>query len=145
MTNIGTRYAPYTFCCGLIVIMAACGSPDSDSSFHPNGTTILAGAVVCPDSVGARSEFHKAIQGEDQIEQIKRQSGHITDEQLLTILETHKADFSAYGCSELESGVPVYIENEDATGIATITAKLPDETLLHGITYAQEIQFQKSK
>ena len=58
----------------------------------------------------------------------------------LEIMKTYKTDFSPYGCSELESGVPVYIENKDATGIATITAKMPDETLLHGITYASEIQ-----
>lgn len=60
------------------------------------------------------------------------------------VMKTYKTDFSSYGCSELESGVPVYIESEDATGIATITAKLPDETLLHGITYASEIQSDTS-
>jgi hypothetical protein len=62
----------------------------------------------------------------------------------LETMKTYKTDFSPYGCSELESGVPVYIESEDATGIATITAKLPDETLLHGITYASEIQSDAS-
>jgi hypothetical protein len=61
----------------------------------------------------------------------------------LEIMKTYKPDFSRYRCSELDARVPIYIENEDATGIATITAKLPDETLLHGITYASEIQSDK--
>ena len=62
----------------------------------------------------------------------------------LEAMKTYKTDFSHYGCSELEAGVPVYIEGEDATGIAIITAKLPDEILLHGITYASEIQSDAS-
>jgi hypothetical protein len=124
-------------------MMAACGGPGTDSSFHTNGTTISAGAIVCPDSVGARAEFHKGIQVAKTMHQIEQQSGDSKDK-LQTLLKTYKpTDFAPYGCSELESGVPVYIENEDATGIATITARLPDETLLHGITYAQEIQFTR--
>jgi hypothetical protein len=126
-------------CCGLLAGIVAC---DSEPSFHPNGTTILAGAIVCPDSVDARSEFHKGIQGAKIADQIV-QSGDSKDNNLQALLEvnkTYKANFSPYGCSELEAGVPVYIESEDTTGIATITAKLPDDTLLHGITYAREIQ-----
>jgi hypothetical protein len=139
----------------VLIIMAVVVLPHhDDSSFHSNGKTILAGAVVCPDSVGARSEFHKGIQAAETSEkmeqQIKQQYGDPSSYDLMTnaihslplvnFWETHKTDFSPYGCSELESGVPVYIENEDATGIATITVKLRDETLLHGITYAQEIK-----
>jgi len=104
--------------------------------------TILAGAVVCPDSSDTRSEFHKGIQGAKAADKISK-SGNSQDQNLQALLEvnkTYKTDFSPYGCTEIESGVPVYIENEDATGIASITAKLPDETLLHGITYASEIQ-----
>lgn len=146
MINAGTQYALYAFCCGLIAMMATCGSPDSDSSFHPNGRTILAGAIVCPDSVDTRSEFHKGIQGAKIADQIV-QSGDSKDKYFQALLEvnkTYKTDFSSYGCTELEAGVTVYIESEDATGIATITAKLPDKTLLHGITYASEIQSDAS-
>ncbi len=146
MTNIRTRNAIYAFCCGLTAMMANCGSPGSDSSFHPNGKTILGGAIVCPDSVGARLEFHKGVQGEKIADQIVK-SGDSKDKKFQALLEVNKAyktDFSSYGCSELEAGVPVYIENEDATGIATIAAKLPDEILLRGITYASEIQSDAS-
>lgn len=129
----------YILCCGLLAGITAC---DSEPSFHPNGTTISSGAIVCPDSADTRSEFHKGIQGEKASAQIA-QSSNSQDKNLQALLEvskTYKTDFSPYGCSELEAGVPVYIESEDATGIATITAKLPDDTLLHGITYASEIQ-----
>lgn len=145
----------YILCCVLLAGTVAC---DSEPSFHPNGKTILAGAVVCPDSLGARSEFHKSIQAAETLanmeQQIKQQYGDpssydqmtnaIHGLPLVNFLETHKPDFSPYGCSELESGIPIYIENEDATGIATITAKLPDDTLLHGITYASEVQSNAS-
>jgi hypothetical protein len=132
-----------------LIIMAVVFSPRTDdSSFHPNGKTILVGAVVCPDSTGARSEFHKGIQGEKEIKKLVPSGDPIKDmafqQAALRILETHKPDFSSYGCSQLESGVPVYIESEDVTGIAIITAKLPDESSLHGITYASEIQSDAS-
>jgi hypothetical protein len=121
---------------------------DTDTSFHPNGTTILSGSIVCPDSVGARSEFRKGIQADKAMRQLVPHGDPTSDMEFLAasleIMKTYKTDFSSYGCSELESGVPVYIESEDATGIATITAKLPDETLLHGITYASEIKSDTS-
>jgi hypothetical protein len=126
-----------------LVIMAAVFLPGGDdSSFRPNGKTILAGAVVCPDTVGARSEFHKGIEAEKALNEIAQSHDTKMDklDHMAKVLSANKADFSPYGCSEIESGVPVYIESEDAIGIATITAKLPDETLLHGITYASEVQ-----
>jgi len=126
-----------------LVIMAAVFLPRAnDSSFHPNGKTILAGAVVCPDTVGARSEFHKGIEAEKALNEIAQSHDTKMDklDRMAKVLSANKADFSPYGCSEIESGVPVYIESEDAIGIVTITAKLPDDTLLHGITYASEVQ-----
>jgi hypothetical protein len=129
-------------CCGLLVGIAAC---DSGPSFQPNGKTISAGAIVCPDSADTRSEFHKGIEFEKAVNQIAQSEGTQMDKlnRMSTILPT-KADFSRFGCSELGAGAPIYIESEDATGIATITAKLPDETSLHGITYASEIKSDAS-
>jgi hypothetical protein len=132
----------------VLIIMAVVVSPRPDSSFHPNGTTILSGAIVCPDSVGARSEFHKGVQGEKAMNRLVPSGDPAKDmkflQAALEIMKIYKPDFSPYRCSELEAGVPVYIENEDATGIATIIAKLPDETLVHGITYVSEIHWKKN-
>lgn len=130
----------------LVALVWISGIFDPDDSFHPNGKTISAGALVCPDSVATRSEFHKGIQGQKIMNQIAR-SGDSEAKNLHALLEAtsiYKTDFSAFGCSELESGSPIYIENEDATGIAAITAKLPNTTLLHGITYASEIKSDSS-
>jgi hypothetical protein len=124
-----------------LIIMAVVFSPPS---FHPNGKTVLYGATVCPDSIGARSEFHKGIQFEEKVKGTKVY-GDSRDEPLIAFFEAHKADFSPCGCSDLGSEVPVYIESEDATGIATITAKSPDGTLLHVITYASEIQSNETR
>jgi hypothetical protein len=122
-------------------------SETPQSSFHPNGMTILVGAIVCPDSAHARSEFHEGIQGGQIAEQIV-QSGNSEYEKVQALSEvqkTHWADFSSDGCSELEGEVPVYIQSEDVTGVATITAQLPDDTLLHGITYTSEIQSEAGR
>jgi hypothetical protein len=125
---------------------------DTDTSFHPNGTTILTGAIVCPDSVGARSEFHKGIQEDKAMRQLVPHGDPTSDLKFLAasleIMKTYKTDFSPYGCSEFGAGEPVSIESEDA-GIATIAVELKhtlkgdsavDDTLLHGITYASEVQ-----
>ncbi len=133
---------------GVAILAGVIFWPRSDD-FHPNGITTGVGAIVCPDSVDARSEFHKGIQQDKQAHQIKQpqhnEDGSISlayTEALVAVFKD-KPNFAPYGCSELEGEVPVYIESEDTTGIATISAELPNGTLLHGITYAQEIQRQQ--
>lgn len=125
----------------LLTGIIGCDSSDSDS-FQPNGTTVLSGAVVCPDSVEARSEFHKGIQGQKAMDQIAQSEGS-QYAKILAMVQANTAynpDFAALDCSEIESGVPVYIESEDATGIATITGTSLDGTMVHGITYAREVK-----
>lgn len=110
----------------------ACGGPDVDTSFRPNGAVVGGiGAVVCPDSPHARIGLNdKAWDDTLEDSQKKVQAG----EQL------RAPDLTGDNCSTLVTGTPVHIENKDSSKITTVTAKLPDGTTIHGITRSDMVQ-----
>lgn len=125
----------YISCCGLLAVIVACGTPDTDTSFHPNGTAIgLNGAVVCLDSPHARAGLSDSV-WDDTLEDSEKkvQAGE----------KLRAPDLTGDNCSTLDSGTPVYIEHTDSAKIATVIAKLPDGTMIHGITRSSMIQESK--
>jgi hypothetical protein len=123
----------YILCCGLFVVIAACS--DQDTSFHPNGIAVGGiGAVVCPDSAHARAGLSDKAWSETLEDSEKKvQAG----EQL------RAPDLTGDNCSTVVPGTPVYIESTDSSKLATVTAKLPDGTTIHGITRSDMVQENK--
>lgn len=108
----------------IIAVIWHLGKP-AEKPFHPNAVARDSGAVVCPDSPGARSVFHEKDWDETLNDDLKKvQSG----------IPVKAPDLSPYGCTGIVSGTPVYIESTDSTGIANVTTELPDGTMVSGIT-----------
>jgi hypothetical protein len=98
---------------------------ETAASFHANAIARDYGAVICPDSAGARSVFHEKEWDETLEDDLRKvQSG----------VPIKAPDLSPYGCTTLDSGTGIYIEKTDATGIATVTSHRSDGTTLRGIT-----------
>jgi len=114
----------------LVIFIRAMQSPDAETSFHPNAVAEPAGVVICPDSAGARSVFHEK-EWTDTLED--------TEKKVQAGTPLKVPDLSPYGCSLLPVETPVYVENADATGIIKVAAKMPDGTILHGITRADQV------
>jgi hypothetical protein len=131
MTNLKKRYKRWTILLWVTAIAAIIAAilylvkPEPEKPFHPNAIARDSGAVICPDSPGARSIFHEKDWDETLDDDLKKvQSGGVVK----------APDLSPYGCTGLVSGTAVYIESTDSTGIATVTAKLSDGTVISGIT-----------
>jgi hypothetical protein len=99
-------------------------NPGKAYLFKTMGITYT-GLILCPDSAGARAVFHdkRWTETSDDMKREVDETGRLGE-----------PDLSPYGCSVLDSSTPVYGENTDSTGITSVSAKLPDGTLVQGIT-----------
>jgi hypothetical protein len=116
--------------------------------FHPNAVakslTAAPGAVVCADLQTVSVVFHLyAAHWEDSTADAmtKGQAGVVRGP------ATPAPDPKLYGCSLLAPGTPVRVENADAftTGFPRVTAKLPDGTIIHGVTLPAMLSLVKTR
>ena len=115
--------------------------------FHPNAVAkslkAAPGALVCSDLQTVSVVFHLyAAHWEDSTADAmtKGQAGVVRGP------AAPAPDPKLYGCYLLVPGTPVRVENADAftTGFPKVTAKLPDGTIIHGVTLPAMLSLVKS-
>ena len=105
--------------------------------FHPNAVakslTATPGAIVCADLASVSLVFRLYANHWEYAAQDASTNGQSN---VLRGPTAPAPDPKLYGCSLLIPGTPVYVENADAftTGIPKVLAKLPDGTMVHGVT-----------
>lgn len=109
----------------------------AEMPFHPNAvaTSFMAapGAIVCQDFASLRLVFDLYSHHWEDTMQDRLTKGQSQD---LRGPSSPVPDPKLYGCALLRPGTPVHVENSDAftTGIPTVSAKLPDGTMVRGVT-----------
>jgi hypothetical protein len=117
----------------------------TETPFHPNAvaTSFMAapGAIVCQDFASLRLVFDLYSHHWEDTMQDKLTNGQ---SQVLRGPPSPTPDLKVHGCSLVRPGTPVYVENSDAftTGIPKVSTKLPDGTMVRGVTLPKMLSKQ---
>jgi hypothetical protein len=114
--------------------------------FHPNAVakslTAAPGAVVCADlqTVSVMFHLYAAHWGDSSADAMTKGQARVVRGPAAPA-----PDPKLYGCSLLVPGTPVRVENVDAftTGFPRVTAKLPDGTVIRGVTLSSMLSLVK--
>jgi hypothetical protein len=112
-------------------------SPAVEIPFHPNAVAkslaAVPGAIVCPDLASVKLVFDRYSDHWEDTGQDAVTNGQSRQLRGNPATEPHPEDFN---CALVIPGTPIQVENADAftTGIPMVSAKLPNGTMIRGVT-----------